>query len=175
MFGLISTIVIGVTYFSFATVVFALEGCTRHYNGDTTCVSADKKKVVYCWVNDKTGRTEGCIEITAKTDLLGEALDGATIQNKPVEIFKEALDAAIQESPNATKPPKTDLLQDGGFVDEENKNDTNVPRHLGNPKYGDMELNDPGGLLEEDNGDDNAKPPKDLGGLNEEDLPEPDQ
>jgi hypothetical protein len=62
----------------------------------------------------------------------------------------DALNTATQESENATKDtkgPNTDLLTGESLVESQNTTD----------------------------GNDNTKPPKDLGGLNDEDLPEPDQ
>lgn len=118
-------------------VVVAETKCTAHPNGDTTCVSSDKKKVSYCWHDPKTREAE-CVTITAKTDLLQQALEGATIENKLDDTFKTALDNAIQESEDTTKG-MNDLTPGSAPLPPLTSDETEEPRKsIGNPKFGDL-------------------------------------
>ena len=117
IFVLIPALVVAPIYSSaFIAFVGAETKCTIHpKNGDTTCVSGDKKSVQYCWHDPKTGRVAGCITISAKdisAGALTEALGSATVQDKPDKTFEKALDAAKQESPNATMSEEVTVSQD---------------------------------------------------------------
>jgi hypothetical protein len=181
IFVFMSTFLIAAVYNSSVPVGLAAETkCSVHQNGDITCVSGDRKKVSYCWHDPKTGRVAGCVTITAKTDLLIEALDGATIEGKPDKIFDEAMDVAIQESPNATKVGKPDFLEKGGLLEEGNNTKAFPLPPLGfdfkflNNTDGDDETEVPEDrqdLLEEDDsteGDDETEVPDDIDGLQDE-------
>jgi hypothetical protein len=135
IFGFVSTILVAAIYSSSAFVQFAFSEayCAHSPDGNRyTCIVTWPKGV---YVGNCTKDSAG--KVTCKiTDVvrqesslppdLNDALDNA-IQEFP--------NAAIEESPNDTKGPKTGVLDEPGALSDdestENGDDTKVPKGLG--------------------------------------------
>jgi hypothetical protein len=111
------------------------------------CVSSPDKKTTFCYVVGTEPLTVAICTKDKNGHWKCNAYDQTRITSYIPPDLKNALDAAIQDSQNNTIGPMTDLLTEDSLFEKENTTD----------------------------GNDIPKPPKDLGGLNDEDLPEPDQ
>ena len=132
IFVFISTFLVAAIYSSssFVQYAFSIESyCAYYPDGKSACIHIyEDEKGAGVWIcsGSHSEDTYSCETVVRETSPLPPGLN-------------DALDTAIQESRDATKIPNTDLLQDGGFVDDGSKNDTEVPRkQIGNLKFGDI-------------------------------------
>ena len=111
IFVLIPALLVAAIYSSTFIANAAQTQCTFLKNGDSICVSGDKKKVSYCIHNPKTQRAETCINISAKEN---------------DDLFRNALSSAIEQTPNNTKVPNSDVLKGNAILEENSTNNDNV-------------------------------------------------
>jgi len=128
--------------------------CAKTVYGKPQCQTdknADGSTIKFCCRlvidTDTETITEQCNKCTTSGGSTSCTASKTGSQLKLNEIFPDLLATGPSDTSNETKVPNTDLLTGESLVKSENDTD----------------------------GDDFTKPPKDLGGLNDEDLPEPDQ
>ena len=135
IFVIISALLVAAIYSYSSSIFFvsaATTSCSATSKTTTTCVVQDDKGLSAwdCKLN-KDGKTWSCKQ--AKT------MTGGSI---PPELT-DSLTVATEDTQNNTKVPKTDLLNDGGLLKDDDtadtSNDTKVPKDLGG-------LNDDDGL-----------------------------
>jgi hypothetical protein len=114
IFVAISAFLVAAIYCTSAfTANAAQTQCTFLKNGDSICVSGDKKKVSYCIHDPKTHYAVKCLELSAAA-------------KEDNDLLRNALSSAIEESPNNTKVPKSEILKGNAILEQNNTNNDNV-------------------------------------------------
>jgi hypothetical protein len=134
IFVAVSALLVTAIYSSGFIAFAAFSKCTILKNGDSICVSGDKKTTSYCIHDPKTGRVVKCLTLE-DTAAIEEVLNNTKVPKTDV-----LTDDSLLNRDNNTKVPKSDILKDNNTSNDNVKppKAPKVPEDLGG-------LNDSGG------------------------------
>jgi hypothetical protein len=142
IFVAVSALLVTAIYSS-AFIAFAAQTkCTILKNGDSICVSGDKKTTSYCIHDPKTLRVVKCLT-------LGEAAAIEEVLNNTKVPKTDVLtdDSLLNADNNNTKVPKSDILKDNNILEDNNNNDNNTSNDNVKPPKAPKVPEDLGGLI----------------------------